>query len=408
MNPQLLYQNDVNTLQFEAEVLQQVVLPDNRQGVILNRTYFYPTGGGQEHDTGTLAAARVVDVFKDETQTDLVVIHVVEGEPPTGTVTGKIDADRRLRHMQHHTAQHLLSQCFIQLFEIDSISSNINGYTPTTLDLAVSNLRSEQLDQIEDHANHIIWENRTVRTYIVTPEQLANIPIRKPPKVHENIRIVEIDGYDFTPCGGTHCMATGQIGVVKIIKTEKQGNLTRIHFIAGGQALGYFHEYQDTVLGIAGQMSIHPQDVLPSVQRLIEQLRQVQHEVQLLRQAQLGYEALELVEASTPVGAWRVVVASFENRPVPELRVLADKFKTMPGLIAILASYDGQKISLVTTCAQDTNLGARDLIAKIITPFGGRGGGDQQIAQGGGAITLEQFHQLPATTIALLKDIARL
>jgi alanyl-tRNA synthetase len=381
-------------------------LPDGRSGVILDRTYFYPTGGGQEHDTGTLGEARVVEVIKDETQTETVVIHVIVGDLPEGPISGKIDAERRLRHMQHHTAQHLLSQCFIRLFEIESISSNINGYTPSTLDLDVSSLPREQLDQIENLANRIISQNYPVRTYFVTPEQLQNIPIRKPPKVSENIRIVEIEGYDFTPCGGTHCTATGQIGMVKIIKAEKQGGLTRIYFVAGIQALLYFREYQETVLSIAGQMSIHPQEVLPSVQRLIEQLHIAQHEVQALRQVQLAFEARELGDASPTVGAWRVVIAAFENRPVPELRILADKLKTFPQTIAVLASYDGQKISLVITCAEDTRVAARDLITSILAPFGGRGGGDRQIAQGGGAVTVEQFRQIPDRILNIIKELA--
>src|SRR5512147_2761217 len=109
MKAQLLYLQDVTKLEFQAEVLQKVSLPDHRSGVILDRTYFYPTGGGQEHDTGTLGAARVVDVYKDESAGQ--VVHVLEGAPPEGRVTGRIDADRRLRHMQHHTAQHLLTHC---------------------------------------------------------------------------------------------------------------------------------------------------------------------------------------------------------------------------------------------------------------------------------------------------------
>ena len=256
-----------------------------------------------------------------------------------GPVSGKIDAERRLRHMQHHTAQHLLSQCFIRLFEIESISSNINGYTPSTLDLAVKTLSRDQLDQIEDLANRVIYETRPVRTYFVTPEQLRNLPLRKPPKVSEDIRIVEIDGYDYTPCGGTHCTSSGQIGIVKIIKAERQGDLTRISFIAGLQAMQYFREYQDTVLGIAGQMSIHPHETYASVQRLIEQLKTTQREVQILRQEHLGFEARELAEKGEVYGSWRGVVAAFENRPVPELRSLAEKLKSISWACGCLGQF---------------------------------------------------------------------
>src|SRR5512137_1411958 len=140
MSIRLPYLEDPATLEFEAEVIEKLTLPGGRIGVILDRSYFYPTGGGQEHDTGILGNARVVDVYKDEASAEPRLIHVIDeaidGELPLGPVTGKIDAERRLRHMQHHTAQHLISQCFIRLFDIESISSNINGYSPSTLDLA--------------------------------------------------------------------------------------------------------------------------------------------------------------------------------------------------------------------------------------------------------------------------------
>jgi alanyl-tRNA synthetase len=407
MNSQLLYLDDVNTLNFEAIVRNKIILPDGRAGVILDRTYFYPTGGGQEHDTGTLGDVRVLEVLKDETQLETVVIHVIDGELPVGPVTGKVDPERRLRHMQHHTAQHLLSQCFIRLFEIESISSNINGYTPSTLDLAIKTLNRDQLDQIEDLANHVIFESRPVRTYFVTPEQLRSLPLRKPPKVSEDIRIVEIEGYDYTPCGGTHCTSSGQIGIVKILKAERQSDLTRISFIAGLQALQYFREYQETVLGIAGQMSIHPQETYAGVQRLTEQLKSSQREVQTLRQELLGFEAVELAEKGEVYGSWRGVVAAFENRPVPELRTLAEKLKSFPGLLAVLTSFDGQKLSLVVTCAEETGLAARDLLAKLLVPFGGRGGGDRQIAQGGGPADIDQFRQFPEAAKEIFRGLTQ-
>jgi alanyl-tRNA synthetase len=407
MNTQQLYLDDVSTLEFQANVRQILTLPDGRTGVILDRSYFYPTGGGQEYDTGRLGDARVVEVQKDESQVEPTVIHIVSEGLPAGLVTGKIDAERRLRHMQHHTAQHLLSQCFIRLFEIESISSNINGYTPSTLDLGVTALTREQLDKIEDLANHVIYEVRPVRNYFVTPEQLKQLPLRKPPKVSEDIRIVEIAGYDYTPCGGTHCTSTGQIGMVKILKAERQAELTRIYFIAGIQALQYFREYQETVLSIAGQLSIHPQETLASVQRMVEQLKLTQREVHALRQEHLGYEARDLAEKAIPYGSWRGIVATFENRSVPELRNLAEKFKNTSGLVAVIASIDGQKLSLVVTCADGTGLSARDLLAKIITPIGGRGGGDRQIAQGGGQATIEQFQQLPDIANTLFLELSK-
>lgn len=404
MKTHLLYLDDVNTLEFQAEVHQKVTLPDGRAGVILDKTYFYPTGGGQEHDTGSLGGVRVLDVLKDESLPEPVVIHIVDGDLPPGLLNCKIDPERRLRHMQHHTAQHLLSQCFIRYSEIESISSNINGYTPSTLDLAIKTLSRKQLDEIEDQANRVINETRPVRTYFVTPEQLRDLPLRKQPKVTEDIRIVEIDGYDYTPCGGTHCTSTGQIGIVKILKAERLGEQTRISFIAGLQALQYFRNYQEIVQSIANQMSVHPHDVLCAVQRLIEQNKQNSSELQALRQEMLGFEARKLVDIGEALGSWRVVTANFQNRVVPELRLLGDKLKNYPGVVAILSNFDGQKMSLVVACAENTGLQAHELLGKLMTTIDGRGGGDRHIAQGGGLATSDQVHQLPDITRIILHE----
>ena len=228
MNSQYLYQQDVSILEFEALVVERFILPDGRIGIALDHTYFYPTGGGQEHDTGHIDSAKVVDVYKDDANSQLV--HVVEGEVSPGPVRACIDADRRLRHMQHHTAQHLLTQCLLRQTGYETISANINGNSPSTLDLLATQVSKADLEQAELQANRIIYEDRIVKTYFVTPDELQSIPLRRPPKVTENIRIVEIDGFDYSPCGGTHVLRTGSIGLVKVLKAERQNDKMRVLF----------------------------------------------------------------------------------------------------------------------------------------------------------------------------------
>jgi alanyl-tRNA synthetase len=259
MNPQLLYQEDPARLEFEATIVEVLNLPDGQFGVILDRSYFYPTGGGQEHDTGELGSASVVDVFKDEASSHLV--HVVEGEVGTGPVHACIDAERRLRHMQHHTAQHLLTQCILRQTGFETVSANINGYSPSTLDVVATRIDRTDLDQAELQANQVIYANQQVRSYFVSPEELKSIPLRRPPKVSENIRIVEIDGFDYSPCGGTHVSHTGSIGLVKVLKAERQNDKMRVYFIAGLQAYEVFRQMHDSLTSVANQLSISWQDV---------------------------------------------------------------------------------------------------------------------------------------------------
>ena len=389
---QLLYQQDPLRLEFEAQVREKLALPGGRLGLILARSYFYPTGGGQEHDTGSIGPARVLDVYKQGDPP--VLVHVVDQDVPSGPLPARIDPLRRLRAMQHHTAQHLLSQCFLRLFGLETLSANINTDTPSTVDFAFTELSPEQLRQVEDLANQVVYENRAVKSYFVAPEDIARVPLRRPPKVSENIRIIEIDGYDHSACGGTHVLQTGMIGVVKILRTERQNDKTRVNFIAGWQALETFQAYHAMLSSLAGQLNVGLPELPQTVQRQIELLRAAQKELQGLRLERLGWEARSLAEQAIQFGERRGVVSSFENRPVSELRTLADALRGMPGVAAVLASYDGQKLSLIVACAPQSGLDARQLLQTLLGEVGGRGGGDAQIAQGGGSASPEQLQAL--------------
>jgi alanyl-tRNA synthetase len=207
-----LYFDDPLTLEFTAGVTESRLLDGGRFGLVLPRTHFYPTSGGQEHDTGFIGEARVLDVYKDNG----TIIHVVDRSLTPGDYPARIDRDRRIRAMQHHTGQHILSASFLEVADIESISANINGNSPSTIDLEVGEIAPEILRQAEDFANGILFENRTVKSYYVTDADVASIPFRKPPKVSGRIRVVEVDGFDYTPCGGTHCLNTGMVGLIKI------------------------------------------------------------------------------------------------------------------------------------------------------------------------------------------------
>ena len=389
MNPQLLYQKDPTVLEFEATVVDMLTLPDRRKGIVLDQSYFYPTGGGQEYDTGQIGSARVVEVFKADANSPSV--HVVDGEVSLGPVKAFINSERRLRHTQHHTAQHLLTQCLLRQTGYETVSANINGYSPSTLDLVWTQINKSDLEQAESLANRIIYENHLVKTYFVTPDELKSIPLRRPPKVTENIRIVEIDGYDYSPCGGTHVLQTGSIGLVKVLKAERQNDRLRIYFIAGLQAMEIFSQMYDLFSSLANQMSISWQDIPEVVSKQADQLNNLQKDFQALRQASIKYEAHELVEKAEEYAGIRLLRASFEGRPVNELRMMAEELKQIPDLVAFLATYDGQKASLVVICGEASVKDARQLLTNKLALIGGKGGGDPRLAQGGGVVTADQY-----------------
>ena len=392
MDPQLLYQEDPTKLEFEATVVDVLTLPDGRKGVVLDQTYFYPSGGGQEYDTGQIGSARVVEVFKVDANSRSV--HVIEGEVGLGPAKAFINFERRLRHMQHHTAQHLLTQCLLRQTGLETVSANINGYSPSTLDLVGTQINKSDLDQAELLANRIIYEDRSVKTYIVSPDELKSIPLRRPPKVTENIRIVEIDGYDYSPCGGTHVLQTGSIGLVKVLKAERQNDRLRIYFIAGLQAIEVFSQMYELFSNLAIQMSISWQDIPDVVSKQADQLNTLQKDFQALRQTSIRVEAHELVVKAEEYAGIRLLRTSFEGRPLNELRMMAEELKRVPDLVAFLATYDGQKASLVVTCGESSGRDANLLLSLQLATINGRGGGDAKLAQGGGVATDEQYRTI--------------
>jgi alanyl-tRNA synthetase len=400
---QLLHFTDPLHVEFDAQVVETLGLPDGRLGVVLDRTYFYPTGGGQEHDTGRLGDANVLEVFKDEQRG--VLIHVVDREPATGLVaaaglvSAAIDRPRRLRHMQHHTAQHLLSHCCIHLLGLETVSANINGDTPSTLDLDGDMPGEDALLRVETLANQVISEDRPVRTYFVAPEKLQSIPLRKPPKVSEDIRIVEIDGLDYSACGGTHVATTGGIGVVKILRTERVKDKTRLHFVAGSRAVEYFQTLHETVSGLAAAMSVHPQELTAAVERQAEQLKAAQRELGRLHGEMLVTKARQFYAQAEAHGDQRLILAAFTGYTMNDLRLLAKEMRLLPGAVAFLASEEAgnaelKQVFLVVACAADSSLRAQDLLRELLPMINGKGGGDASLAQGGGSAAPGQIRSL--------------
>ena len=391
IDPQALYFEDPLVLEFEATVTRKFILADKQIGATLNQTYFYPTGGGQDFDTGSIGAAQVVNVYKEAGD----VVHVLDQEIPLGKVTALINRERRVRHMQHHTAQHLLTQCFLKLFDLDTLSAHIGGFSPSTLDLPAANLSKENLGKVETLANNVIFENRAVRSYSVTPEKAQLLPLRRQSNLTENIRVVEIESFDYTPCGGTHCLNTGMIGLVKILKTEHpNSDRIRISFAAGLQACQLFDDIQGITTLLSKQLGVATGEITTAVQHLEEQLQLAQSALKLAQEQLLLVEAKRLTEGAEMHGSRRLILASFEKRPGNELRILAGELKKEPGIVAVLGSFDGQKYSLFVSCAPDTGMIARELLNLVLSHAGGRGGGDALIAQGGGTASEEQFKQL--------------
>jgi alanyl-tRNA synthetase len=384
LTKQLAYLTDPLTLDFEAKIILKTPAADGSIDLILEKTYFYPTGGGQEYDTGTIGDAQVLDVFKDETGQ---VVHRVDRDVAGPVVAARVNGERRLGHMQHHTAQHLLSRTLEEVLGLETLSARISADTPSTIDVPPADLSPGDLERVEQFVSNIIFQNRPIKVYFINDAKISTVPFRRPPKVSGQIRVVEVEDFDWSACGGTHCLTTGTVGLIKIVKTEIKNKKLRIHFIAGRQALSYFQNYHRAIDVISRHFSTNLEEVTGLVLQQSEQLRATQRQLKRLQEEILPVEARRLAAQAEPIPQGRLVTALFPDRPLDQLRALAKLLQPKPDLVALLAGYDGRKLSLAVSCGEATGLSAKTLLSQQLAPIGGKGGGDDRLAQGGGEAT---------------------
>lgn len=415
-----LYYTDSHLTEFEARVVAVAPLEGSRAAVKLERTAFYPTGGGQPSDTGTLGAARVVECVDEE---DAGVVHVVEGDvPPVGAlVRGHVDWERRLDHLQQHTGQHILSQAFVQLFGAQTRSFRMLERA-SEIDLALDDPSDERIEQAVSLANRIIWEDRPVSIHQATPEEAAAMPLRKDSARAGMLRVIEIEGFDVSPCGGTHAQRTGEVGVVAVRSWERAKGLTRIEFLAGGRVHADYRRANATARSVASLFSVARDEAVASVTRLLEENKQLMRRVRPLEELAVRVEAEELwSEAARNVGDGArsvegdkksedegvvVVVRTFEGRDADSLRRLAAAVAShASNSAALLASREGEDVRLVFARSADA-AGTGDMSAlmrEACAAIGGRGGGRPDMAQGGGRASVEQIHTILETAALRLK-----
>src|SRR6266446_1917917 len=373
MKTERLYYNDPYLLEFDANVLDAKPVGD-RIGVVLDRTAFYPTSGGQPNDLGTINDVALVDCIEDEPTG--TVVHVLQGRISGDRVHGRVDPARRNDHMQQHSGQHVLSQAFVELFNWPTISFHL-GVVACTIDLPVDSVSREQATQAEDLANRIVQENRPVAVRYLAQEQLADAGLRKPTERTGDVRVIDISGYDRSACGGTHVRMTGEIGPILITGIERAKKQTRVEFICGKRVLKYASQANHTLEAISQTISAAPFETAVAVRTLWDEHQKARKRIEELESELLDYEA-----AQFPVNAG-LAVATFKNRGIENLKSLAVKICARPATIALLAD-EGDQLRVVFARSADSTVDVAALLKKTLERFGGRGGGRPNLAQGGG------------------------
>ena len=370
------FQKDSYRTTFQAEVVAQ-------QGawIKLNQTYFYPTSGGQPHDTGILEnATRQLEVCDVQVK-DAQVWHRLEGDPFTvGTpVSGTLDWARRYRHMQRHSAQHLLSQVFVQLnpaFETRSVS--LQGPV-CTLDLA-GNPQEGDLQHAEVLVNRAAYANLEIRAFEIDERDLGSYPLRRPPKVSGRIRLVQM-GDELSACGGTHLRRTGEALPIKITRLERvKSSLARVSFMAGWEALDDLRTKRDTLSGLAHTFNAQPGEVTARVEALRLELSTTKRALTLSRQRL----ARGLAERLHREAEGQPVVYQLPSEDADLLGPLAQALVSYGGTVALLGTVQGDRAQLLFARHETGQGDMKDVLQVALARLGGRGGGSAARAQGSG------------------------
>ncbi len=377
-----LHYTDAYRHTFSARAVAQRTHGDTPQ-IALDRTVFYAEGGGQPADYGTIDGVAVTDVQVDDAG---IVWHALaaplaaDAVADPATISGSIDWPRRFDHMQQHLGQHLLSAVFADRYGLATRSFHL-GARSATIDLAAASLDAAQLEAAELAVNSLIWEDRPVVARFVTPDELADLPLRKPPTVTDNIRVVSVEGVDYSACGGTHPTTTGGVGALHIRRWEKSSSGARVEFLCGGRAVADYRARDLLLQSVAAELHVAPDAIEPALRTLREneERERKAHAQTLLSLSEK--EALVLAASAVRLSVAPVVSVLLHDRDAAYGKQLAVAVAAR-GCVALVAVACG-KSQLIVARGDGLAVDAAALLRQTIAPFGGRGGGTAALAQGG-------------------------
>lgn len=373
------YYDDPYCREWTARIVRRVP-GDGRVGLVLDRTYFYPGGGGQPPDAGTIGGQPLLEITEAD---DLV--HWVAQDPGADTVPCALDWQRRLDHMQQHTGQHILSAAFERVLDADTVSFHL-GEDVVSIDIARVGLTDDDLRRVEHAANDVVMRDIPVATHYFEPDQPIPLPLRKPPAVEGTVRIVAVEGVDYSPCGGTHCARTGEVGPIKIVRAERRGQETRIYFLCGWRALQDYQRKHAIVSSMAAHFTVADAELPDAVGRLEDEAHALRKALEHAQARLFDLEAARLLESAESIGGVRVVARVFDDCNGEAVKRLALHLAAQGRCVALLASRT-DRVQVAFARSEDVGYDMAALLRQVAPMFGGRGGGQPQIAQGGGTDT---------------------
>ncbi len=372
-----LYRDDAYLLEFEAQVVARLE-HEGRPAVILDRTAFYPEGGGQPWDTGAIGPARVIAVIDAEPGP----LHVVDGDVPEGRVRCRVDATRREDHRQQHHGQHLLSRAFVEVARARTVAFHL-GAEEVTIDLDRA-VDDAAVTHAEDLANEVVARALPVATRSLSAAEAAAHGFKLPQDAGDDVRVVGAAGFDEQPCSGTHPRNTAEVGVIRVLGTERYKGGTRVRFACGRRALQRWRDQSRALAELARTLSAPELDTPAAAQRVQDRVRELERALADARGALLGHEARALAsEAPATAEGRRVLCRRFDGREAAELRELA-LLVAAAGAVALLGGAHDGRAHLVFVQPRGSGLDVPALLKAALPHVGGRGGGRGDVAQGGG------------------------
>jgi len=392
----------------------------SRSAVILRETAFYPTSGGQVHDTGwlTLDGAEPLRVTEVADAEDGRVVHYLEAPaklPLAGAaVHGSIDFERRRDHMQQHSGQHVLSAAFVELYQMPTVSFHM-GEDYCSIDLATPSVSSAQIEGAERRANQVVFENRRVRIRYVSRAEAEKLGLRKvPPAERDELRLVEVADFDVSACGGTHVSSSGQIGAIVLRKSERVRQGTRVEFVCGERAVRMARRDYSALSDAAALFSAQLWDVPEQIRKSIEESKLLRRQKDGALDELAELMALAALQSQPETSGRKMVVRAFSDRDINFAKLFAQKVTRAgtPAIALVASTVDPAGLVFAQTPVQISggapgssgsvaDMGA--LLKQVLSSVGGRGGGSRDFAQGGvpagSTVNVEQLLREAAGTI---------
>lgn len=347
--------------------------------VTLDRTIFYPDmSGGQPGDEGTINGVSISRTFEDGDK----LVHVVQQSLSLGKAKLKINRDRRMDHMQQHSGQHLLSGVLFRLFGFETIGFHL-GEEYTTIDLNVPEISEDESVRAEQLCNKIIQSNFRIKSYLVSQEEARLLPVRKSPSVEKNIRVVEIDGFDYSPCAGTHVSATGELGLIKIIRREKYKGNTRIYFLTGQRAVDDYISKFSSIRNIGAVLSTGDSQVFDRFNSIYDERNSLSKEVKELKERLISLEGENLIQEAKLHGKGRIIYKVFDNKDFKEISYMGNWLTNTNESLVLIFGIKGSSISqFVISKSKDVELELNDIYKELYSLYQVKGGGNSNTVQG--------------------------